>query len=100
MKRLLGMGVIALALAGTAGCAARGFAYVGPPVPPPPPREIAVTHFRAGLVWVPGHYRWTGRHYVWVAGRWVRPPRPGLVWVPGYWATRRGGYVWVEGYWR
>ena len=99
MKRVLGIGIFALALTTTAGCAARGFARFGP-APPPPPRGVMVMHAHAGLVWVPGHYRWTGHRYRRVQGRWVRPPRPGMVWVPGYRAHRRGGYVWVEGYWR
>ncbi len=100
MKRLFGIVIFALSLSTTVGCAARGFARFGPPPPPPPPREAMVGHFHAGRVWVPPYYRWTGHRHVWVAGRWVKPPRHGQVWVPGYRAPHRGGYVWVEGYWR
>ena len=78
MKRLLSIVIFALALATTVGCAARGYAHFGPPPPPPPPRGAMVAHHHhGGLVWVPGHYRWTGRGYRWVEGYWVRPPRPG-----------------------
>ncbi|MCC7175539.1 MAG: YXWGXW repeat-containing protein [Bryobacterales bacterium] len=100
MKKLIGTGIFALALTTTAGCAARGFARFGPPPPPPPPYAARAAHARAGRVWVPGYYQWTGRRYRWVEGRWVRPPRPGMVWVPGYREHRRGVYVWVEGHWR
>ncbi len=70
---------------------------IGPPAPvverrgPPP---------RAGFVWVGGYHRWGGQRYVWVPGRWMRPPRPRAVWVPGRWVHRRGGYVFVQGRWR
>ena len=100
MKKLLGIGVFALALSTTVGCAVRGYSRYGPPPPPPPPREAMVRGSHGGRVWVPGYYRWTGNRYRWVEGRWMKPPRHGQVWVPGYRAPRRGGYVWVEGYWR
>jgi hypothetical protein len=51
-------------------------------------------------VWTLGYYRYDGRRYVWVPGRYVLPPRPHARWVPGHWAHRRGGYVWIEGHWR
>ena len=100
MKKLIGIGVFALALSTTVGCAVRGYGRYGPPPPPPPPHEAMVRGSHGGRVWVPGYYRWTGNRYRWVEGRWMRPPRHGQVWVPGYRAPRRGGYVWVEGYWR
>ncbi len=96
MKKLFGIGMIALALT-SAGCAARG--YYGR-YGPPPPRAAVVVEAHAGRVWIPGYYRWTGHRDRWVEGRWIRPPRPGMVWVPGYRAPRRGGYVWIDGYWR
>jgi len=99
MKKMIGIGVLAVTLGATAGCAVRGYAHFGPP-PPPPPRGAMVMRPHAGPVWVPGYYRWTGHRQRWVPGRWVRPPRPGMVWVPGYRAHRPGGYVWIEGYWR
>ncbi|MCE5309970.1 MAG: hypothetical protein LLG20_20240 [Acidobacteriales bacterium] len=100
MKRYFGIGVVALALATTAGCAARGYSRFGPPPPPPPPREAMMYRHDGGRVWVPGYRRWTGHHYRWVEGRWMRPPRLDMVWVPGYREHRGGGYVWIEGYWR
>jgi hypothetical protein len=95
MKKLLGIGVLVLALSTTVGCAARSYGRYGPQ-----PRGAMVQRSYEGRVWVPGYDRWTGRGYRRVEGRWVMPPRHGQVWVPGYRAPRRGGYVWVEGYWR
>lgn len=97
MKRLLGIGVVALTLFATAGCAVRVHDHFGPP---PPPRGAMGHHTHDGRVWVPGYDRWTGNRYRWVEGRWVRPPRHGQVWVPGYRAQRGGVYVWIEGHWR
>jgi hypothetical protein len=71
----------------------------------PPPRHAvevvpAPSPAHRGWVWIPGYYRWDGRRYVWVGGRYVRPPRPGAVWVAGVWRPERGGQVWHAGYWR
>jgi len=71
--------------------------HVGPPPPiverrgPPP---------GAGFVWIGGYHRWDGGHYVWVPGRWDRPPHPGARWVAHRWEHRGDGYVFHEGYWR
>ncbi len=100
MKRLIGIGVVALALFALPGCVVRHYGRFGPPPPPPPPRGYMMMRPHAGLVWVPGYYRWTGHGQRWVEGRWERPPRPGQVWVPGRRERRGGGSVWVEGYWR
>lgn len=74
--------------------------------PPPAPRSTAMIGRRpgAGFVWTPGYYRWgtvRGRGgYVWVGGRWRRPPRPGLVWAPPVWRSGSGGWTFVAGRWR
>ena len=69
----------------------------GPPAPiverrPPPPG--------AGFVWIGGYQRWDGGRYVWVPGRWDRPPRRHARWVGHRWVHERGGYVFHEGHWR
>lgn len=96
MKKLILAGLCGLILSiGTAN--AQVVVRIGPPAPiverpgPPP---------RTGFVWVGGYHRWNGQRYVWVPGRWVRPPRPHAVWVPAHWVPRRGGYVFVRGHWR
>lgn len=105
MKRKLP--VAALALFGTllAGCA--GGAYFGQN-PPPPPRYGVVGYAPGpGYVWTEGYWGRRGSTWVWVQGRWMRPPRAGAVWVPGGWAERgrdrsRGRDRWEfqRGHWR
>jgi WXXGXW repeat (2 copies) len=68
-----------------------------------PPRPIVETRVAApgpGYIWVGGYHSWNGNAYVWVPGRWDRPPRPHARWVAHRWVKRHGGYVLVEGHWR
>jgi hypothetical protein len=51
-------------------------------------------------VWIAGYHNWDGHAYVWVPGRWERPPRPHAVWVAHTWKKRGDGYVMVEGHWK
>jgi hypothetical protein len=62
-------------------------------VPVLPPERAALEY------WQPGHWRWNGREYVWVEGRYVVRPRPQAVWVAPHWDRRRSGWVFVEGHW-
>ncbi len=97
---------VAALLSGVATASAQGYpppppgsAPMAPPapqaeiVPAPPPGPVAV-------IWQPGHWRWNGYQYVWVPGRYVRPPRPHAIWIEGHWAPRHGVWVWVPGHWR
>jgi len=68
-------------------------------VAPPPPRAERMPGPRAGQVWVPGHWRWTGRDYDWRGGTWVAD-RPDYAYAPGRWVQADGGWRWVEGDWR
>ena len=71
--------------------------------PPPPLRhEVIVVRPGPGVVWVPGYWDWApvrGR-YVWVAGRWVRPPFRHAVWVGPAWHHRGRHAFFVRGHWR
>jgi hypothetical protein len=51
-------------------------------------------------VWIGGYQTWNGTRYVWVAGRWVVPPRVGVVWIAPRWIPRNGGYVFIAGRWK
>ena len=88
-----------LALATLAAC---GPAYVGARIGPPPPPVVGVVGVAPGpgYVWTDGFWDLRGSRWVWVGGRWMRPPRPHAAWVPGYWAPRGGHYYWRRGYWR
>jgi hypothetical protein len=71
-------------------------------VAPPPPVRVGVVGVapHPGYVWVGGYQSWNGTRYVWVNGRWVRPPRAGVIWVSPRWVSSGGGWVFYKGYWR
>jgi len=79
--------------------APRGRVYlrVGPPAPVVERRLVSPG---PGFVWIPGFYRVERGAYLWVPGRWDRPPRARAVWVPARWVHDRGGWYVVEGHWR
>ena len=67
-----------------------------------PPHAIVETRpVRPGgdYVWVTGYHRWDGHAYVWVPGKWDRPPRPHAHWVAHHWEHHHGGWVLIEGHW-
>ncbi|MGH7592612.1 MAG: YXWGXW repeat-containing protein [Gemmatimonadales bacterium] len=69
----------------------------------PPPERVEVVGVApgSGLAWIPGHYAWQGDDYVWLAGRWERPPQASYRrWAPGHWVHARNGWYWVDGRWR
>jgi hypothetical protein len=68
-----------------------------------PPRAVVEHRPHAPgphYAWIGGYHRWDGRAYVWVSGRWERPPREHAVWVAPRWHHRGGHWVFVEGRWR
>jgi hypothetical protein len=98
-KRLATATVMTLALAGTA-CAGPGRVYVQV-APPRPVVEARVVSPGPGYVWVAGYQRWERGGYVWVPGRWVRPPHPHSKWVAGHWSQERHhGWYYTDGHWR
>ena len=68
--------------------------------PPPIRAERRVAPPGRGYVWISGYYRWDGRRYLWVGGRWVLPPRTRAVWIPGRWENSPRGWFWKPGHWR
>ena len=98
--------LIATALA-TASFAAIGAAQAAEVIivhrgPPPLRHEVIVARPGPGRLWYwqPGFWRWDGRDYDWVPGRWERRPHPRAVWVAPHWVRRHGDWVFVEGHWR
>lgn len=72
------------------------------PTPPPPPRaEAPPPPPGPAVVWTAGHWSWNPdtHTYVWVAGRYLEPPRAHAAWVPGNWVKTADGWVWEEGRW-
>ncbi len=76
---------------------AQVYVRVGPPAPV---YERRSPRPERGYVWVNGYHRYDDGHYVWVPGRWERPPHEHAVWVRHHWVHRRGGWVLVQGHWR
>ena len=68
-------------------------------VAPPAPRYEPMPGPRAGQVWVPGHWQWNERAYVWRSGYW-QAARPDHAYAPGRWVQADGGWRWMEGNWR
>ncbi len=70
--------------------------------PPPPRRERIDERHRPSrdAVWITGFWRYDGRAYVWMPGRWELPPRGNHEWIEPRWENRGGGYVFIEGHWR
>lgn len=70
---------------------------------PPPPPKVEVIPPRGGgprQIWLPGHWRYYGGHYVWIGGRWEAPPRGGAQYVAPHWETRGKEHLFFEGYWQ
>jgi len=69
---------------------------------PPPPIRIEHRGHRPGrgYVWISGYWSYEAGRHVWVAGRWMLPPRGHRVWVEPRWEHRGGSYVFIEGTWR
>ncbi|MFC5863107.1 hypothetical protein ACFPT7_12445 [Acidicapsa dinghuensis] len=97
MKKFLPTLILAAALLPAASSFAQVVVRVGPPAPIVERRPVAPG---PGFVWIDGYHRWDGARYVWVPGRWDRPPRPHARWVPHRWEHRHDGWVLVEGHWR
>jgi hypothetical protein len=92
--------VVTAVLTMEAGCAAAGGRLYVRTGPPPRAVERRLVSPGPDFVWQPGFYRWGGRQYDWVPGRYERAPRPHARWVAGRWAHDRRGWYFVEGRWR
>jgi WXXGXW repeat (2 copies) len=102
MKLNRGLSIAVLIASATlTACASRPYGYYRVPPPLPPP---AYGGYRAapgpGYVWTEGFYDLRGDRWVWVSGRYMRPPRPYSVWVPGRWEQNGHGWRFDQGHWR
>ena len=69
--------------------------------PPPPPREEFQPSSPApDYVWIPGYWAWGSVEWVWIFGRWQRPPERMVAWVPGQWVQRGDEWIWRKGHWQ
>jgi hypothetical protein len=97
VKKFAMAALLAFTLLPAASNAQEVYVRVGPPAPIVERRPVAPGR---EYVWVEGYHRWDGARYVWVPGRWDRPPHPHAVWVAHHWVHRQGGWVLIEGHWR
>jgi hypothetical protein len=52
-------------------------------------------------VWVPGWFKWDGKSFEWVVGRWETPPSGTHEWAPGAWSERSDGkWQFIDGHWQ
>jgi hypothetical protein len=65
---------------------------------PPADRHEVVPNPRAGYVWAPGHWEWTGRFYSWTGGTWIIAHR-GQDWVADRWEQVGSQYHFLPGHW-
>jgi hypothetical protein len=52
-----------------------------------------------GYAWIDGYWGWRGGRYIWVPGRWDRPPYAGAYWNHGHWDHYPEGWRFHEGHW-
>jgi hypothetical protein len=96
--RVASLSLLTLVLFGSPALA-DGWVYVRTR-PPAPIVETRPAPRHHGYVWRPGYHRWDGHRYVWVGGRWVRPPYARARWASGRWQHHeRHGWHWVPGHW-
>src|SRR5262249_34903833 len=70
------------------------------PIAPPGLRtEVVPVSPGANYLWTPGYWRWGGREYNWVGGRYVAR-RQGYYWSRPWWGYHGGRYHYYRGYWR
>ncbi len=71
-------------------------------VRPPAPVHVGMLGVAPGpgYAWIDGYHEYRGDRYVWVEGRWARPPHRHWVWVSPHYRPARGGWVFVPGHWR
>lgn len=70
-----------------------------PPPPPPPQTQVVVIQQEPDSIWIPGCWEYGLQGYVWIPGRWVRPPPYRRHYMAPHWGRRGGTYVYIRGYW-
>jgi hypothetical protein len=87
-----------------AGCAGGGVGVgVAIDVPLPPTRaEVVLSRPGPAFVRIQGYWDWipAARNWVWVEGRWERPPHRRGRWVPPRYDHRGRHMVYRRGHWR
>jgi YXWGXW repeat-containing protein len=69
---------------------------------PPPPRVEVVPQAPGPyerFEWVPGHWAWGGRGWIWAPGHYIARPHVRAHWVPDEWVRRGHHWVLIPGHW-
>ena len=72
--------------------------YVDIEIAPPAARVEVAPGIRAGYLWAPGYYNYTGHRHVWVPGRYMRE-RSGHHWSNDRWEQRGDRWHHEHGRW-
>jgi hypothetical protein len=72
--------------------------YYAPHAPPAARYEVFGRAPSARHFWAPGYYRWNGREFGWVGGRWELR-RDGFEFIAPHWVNRFGRYEYIPGHW-
>ena len=67
---------------------------------PPPPAKVttAPSTTKAGYVWSPGYWKWSGSDYVWTDGTWVQVVES-KKWVQPTWTQDGTKWYFTAGHW-
>ena len=70
--------------------------------PPAVRHEVVIATPGPGHVWIPGYWHWKPEvhNYVWIEGRWAKPPHARAVWVAPRYERRHRNWFYIEGHWR
>jgi len=93
--------LVAALMAATSGVPAIGQIgiVIGRREPPPMRYERRPPMPGPGYAWVDGYWAWRGNRYVWVPGRWDRPPYAGAYWSHGHYDRYDNGWAYHDGHW-
>ena len=97
-KKLLAAGFVMFGTVLSA-CGGGGY-YVAAYAPPAPRYGIVGVAPGPGFVWTEGYWNLAGSRWLWMPGRWMRPPHRNAVWVAPEWRQEGRGYRFHRGYWR
>lgn len=97
MKMKWVLGVVTTAALALPAVAQVGI-YIGR-TPPPLRYEARPPMPGAGYAWVDGYWNWGSNRYVWVPGRWDRPPYQGAYWSHPHYDRYDNGWRMEQGHW-
>ncbi len=72
---------------------------IGRSAPPPLRYERRSPPPGAGYAWIDGYWGLNRGRYIWVPGRWDRPPYPGAYWSHPHYDHYNDGWHMHEGHW-